>query len=496
MNDSPDQAAGSPRSGASGDAPRTVPDLGLEPRYAYAEVPPHALGWWSEPDGTEPPPAAQRGVESDADPECALRLPMVPFDERLRVPLPAKTVWPIDGAPFALSSKEELFGRYLGPYLAPYLSPYQLVVLHEYLATIGPHGPSYDDLNPGAPMQWLVAWHTFGLGGDHAVRPTLAWVARVLSVVWWSAQPRIDLKPEHYDAVDGVLPDDERLLRLCRGGAVVGGGNLHAMICLAWYAVVDLSRRLLPALRGCPERLPRDESGFGFDARLRDALAGVGAVPAHPLSEWSQRREALSSPYPAALWGQRYPIQLAQAQVATFGALSALASGQSRDRRKVPSAVTGTVRRAQWDDLLRRNIYVYSDFSLRALGSAVLALRLVLHVAYRALVYFGYGDTWDPRDPPHAYCSVLECLRDAPVHRMHVMFAEFAERCALSRPVLWALEADLYRTAGHLAPFALERYWGVPADRPDSHERAGAFCPAGAYYIRIPLVPPSQIART
>ena len=487
-----DSASSAGFGGASADA---VPDLGLPPRYQYREDPPNAFGWWSDPDGSDPPAAAQRALQSDAAPERALRLPLVPLPERLFAPLPAPATWPVTGASFAFTGTEEFLGAYLGAYLAPYLAPYAFVVSHADLATVGVHGPAYDDMNPGAALHWLHSWHQLAMGDVHTVPSTLAWVARVLSVVLWCVQPRIDLSVAEYDVTAGHVPGDEALLRLCRPGAVVGGGNLHATICLGWYAVVDASRRLSAALRNCPERLSADDAGLGVDAALRDALGGLGAVPGYSLAAWSSRSEALSSPYPHALWGQRRPVQFAQAQVDTLLALSALAGGQSRDRAKVPSVFTRLPRARAWDDHLRRNIHVYSDFSRRALGSVVAALRLVLHVAYRALVYYGYGPAWDPRDPPSAYCGALDRLRDAPVHRLHTVFDEFARRCALPRSVLWTLEAELYRTAARLAPAALRQHWGVPPDRPDSYDRAGALCPAGSYYIRIPLMEPPGAAQ-
>ena len=484
MADSPPDDGGSgPQDG--------VPDLGLPPRYAYQSHAPNSLGWWSQADGAEPPAAAQRPVDSDADPERALRLPLVPVEERHRVVLPPQTPWPIDGPPFALVRKEETMGRYVAPYLAPYLEPYNFVVPHEHLATVSPHGPGYDELAPGAAMQWLASWHQLTMSSDHVVRPSLAWVARVLSVILWCTQPRLDATRAMYGVVDGRPPDDELLLRLCRVGAIVGGGNLHALVCLAWFCVVDVSRRLAAALRACSERVAPDDLGLCVDRQLRDALAGVGAVPGHPLQLWSARSETLSSPFPHFVWGRRRPVLIADSCIGTLDALGALSSGQSRDRMRVPSQVDGNVRRGYWDDILRRNMHVYSDFSRRALRSAVLALRLVLHVAYRTAVYYAYGPAWDPRDPPHAYYPVLDRLAAAPVHRLHVMFDEFGARCSLARPVLWTLEAELYRTVMHLAPSAVHKYWGVPLGRPDSYDRAGALCLAGAYYIRIPIVPPS-----
>ena len=473
--------------------PGGPPHTELGERYAYQPRPPHSLGWWSEPDGTDPPAAAQRPVDSGAPAERALRLPLVPSSERMRVALPPATVWPIDGAPFEHVRWEETLGKHVAPYMAPYLQPYDLVVDQSSLHAVGPLGPGYDDLAVGAAVQWLAAWHGLYLSPEHVVRPTLAWIARVLSVVAWAMQPRLDLHRAMYQVVDGVPPADEHLLRLCRVGAIVGGGNLHAMVCLSWAAVVHSSRRLAAALRACPERMAADEVGLGIDQPLRDALAGLGAIPGHPLARWSSRREALSSPYVHFVWGRRRPAQIADACLATLRSLAALGAGQSRDRSRLPSKFTGPVRESQWDDLLRRNMHVYSDFSRRALGSVVTALRLLLHVTYRTLVYYTHSGAWDPRDPPHAYVPALERLQVAPVHALHVVFDQFAEQCALPRPVLWTLEAELYRTVAHLAPSAIGTWWAVPSDRPDSFDRAGAFCPAGAYYIRIPIVPPSAL---
>ena len=289
-----------------------VPDLGLPVRYAYQATAPYSLGWWSEPDGAEPPAAAQRPVESQADPERALRLPLVPIEERHEVALPAKTPWPIHGAPFALLRKEETMGRYVGWYLAPYLEPYNFVVPQAQLATVAPHGPGYDELGAGAAMQWLATWHQLTMSSDHVVRPSLAWVARVLSVLLWCTQPRVDSNAG--DVQRGRRPSARRRVAACACVASArspGGGNLHAMVCLAWFSVVDASRRLAagPARvsRTCRRRTI---SGFASTVSCATRWLVWARFRAIRSQLWSARSEALSV------------------------ALSRTSSGASADRRR------------------------------------------------------------------------------------------------------------------------------------------------------------------
>ena len=387
----------------------------------------------------------------------------------------------------------------MAPYLASYLRVDPYVINHEELARVPAHVPGFDALARGSALAWLLRrWHVHYLGGEaprqYFMSASFAWVTRLLSIVNWSIQPRVDQSWERYRSdAPPALPnlDARRIVGRC---VFAGGGNLHALICLAWYVVVDAARELLGAYERCPERLEGERGSLAVDRGLRAALAGLGPVPAYPLAAWYRAPFPQTAPFPELLWRQRRAAQHAQGLVRTLRSLYALCGGTTSNRARRPSLIRGRIATREWDDRLRRNVHVYSDACRRLLGSAVGATRLLGHIVYRTYLCYRHGELWDPRDPPVAYLSTLKALATAPIERIHTLPDELAEDAMLPRWLVWELEAIFDRHAAALAPSAVHHFWGVPPDRPDSMDRVGALCPAGSYYLRIPIVTPDVMA--
>ena len=460
-------------------------DEAVAERYAYQEARPYSLGWWTEFGGVEPPVEVQCPAGSEPVGERAVRVDVPRLDERPGVVTPNPLPWPVPGAPFALLDVREYLGTYVASYLRDEVGPWDMRVDPVAFDRQSRHGPARTSMLPGAAVHWLGLWHSIRVEGGGHLTSTLAWVTRVLSIVLWSVQPRVDATLASLGVVDGQAPSDVLRARFGSRFIVVPGGNLHALICLAWYAMADAAGPLLEAFAACPKRLPAEPGRLGVDARLRGALAGLGAVPGHPLGGWSSAPGSLVEPYPEFAWGARRAAQVAHDHGASLRSLELLATGRSKDRGRVPSSLAGRVRAAQWDDLARRNLHVYSDFCRRLLRATVESLRVMNHVVYRACAFYSHGALWDPRESPHAYCTALENLRQAPLHNLHLGCAQFADLCLLPRALLLHLEADLQRHVAAVGPIALHQYWGVPPGRPDSVDRAGALCPGGAFYWRF-----------
>ena len=459
-------------------------------RYAYDKTSSKAIGWWSEGDGIDPPAAVQHPRDAVLEPERAFRLPVIAAPVEARAVLPADAGWPVGAAPFSFAEKEEVLGVWLATYLHPYIGPFDAQYDVDELSRIPVHGPAYDDLNSGAALEWLGTWFRMFVGDPVPVKPTLAWVARLLGCFLWSVEPRTDLTIYDYDSSSAQARGDVALARMLARCAVVGGGNLDVLLCLTWYAIADAAKALRVALRRCPQRVDNGyESGLGVDPQFAAALAGIGAVPATDLVDWSARPASFGAPIMEPLWGKRRPTLYAQTLGDSLVALSALAAGTSSDRARSPTQFSSSPRARVWDMHMRRNIHVYSDFSLRMLRVTVGALRLVLHVAFRASLFYSHGPSWDPRDPPSGYCTALDRLAGAPVHGLHTWFDRFARQCSLPRAILWRLEVEFYRHGLEVAPRAVADYWGVPPDRPDGFGRAGALCPADSFYVRFPVQP-------
>lgn len=374
------------------------------------------------------------------------------------------------------------FGDFVGAYLAP-----SHWVSREYVPPevrtrppdgLGETPLAVSALADGEALFRLLKWGSVPGPDGQSLAPSLAWVTRVLSVLYWVACPREGVGREE-------VPLPMMGARVRASFLVCPGGNLHALMVLAWRAVRDAAAALVVALEQDPD--PGEVYETRYPPLVRSALGGLGPIPGYPLRFWSGVREAneLLLRYPSFQWGQKSPASMAQRAVMRLETLrDRLTSPSSHRRYRFESFRKFRTfdSRLNWDQTIGHNLAVYGVVCSRVLAETVIAVRVLGHVVHLLRVLHGYGS--DPvRHRPKRWVSVLRHLAEAEISVLDTFFEDVVRASRIPAPWLWHAEHELEYLVVRLAPIALARVWGIPYNEPDSLDRAGASCPCNGRYF-------------
>ena len=380
--------------------------------------------------------------------------------------------WPLEGCPFRFATFDDFCGAYLAP---------SFWLTREYasvdLRTPSPFGLGGQRLDTrgladGEALYRVLQWGSVPGPDGQRLAPSLAWLVRVLSVVYWVACPR-----EMVSRAQGALPVTGA--RLLVQPIMCPGGNLSTLLLLGWRAVRDASVALFAEL----ESGPGAEAGR-YSESMERALMGLGPVPAYPLTTWSDvaSRHELVVAYPTFAWGVKSLGSMAERSSRRIAGVSGTPFKPNAYRSRRFQTFDTFDKKMNWDRTLGHNLSVYSGLCARVLAEVVVALRILSHVVHllRVVKVYRYESvTYRPR----RWSKILKWYADLDLACLDGLFHDLAKAGSLPVPWLWHCERELESMVIRAAPFALHEMWGIPFDQPDSLDRAGASCPDNGRYF-------------
>ena len=318
-----------------------------------------------------------------------LRAPLVPsFVRPLDLAHP-RLPWPIEDAAFGFQSYEDLLGVYVAMSYGVRLRGPDVDLLAPAPSDLRTRPLIVSKLPDGAALANVLRWGSMPGSDGLPVEPSFAWVCRVLSLIHWASCPRTLVDSDEVTYLPATA------LRFYSRCMIVPGGNLHALVALAWRSVRDSAEELANAIEHRPGRIPEPlEDGVPpyYPARLGSALAGLGPVPAYPLTQWSRLTtlDELASAFPVFIWGKRSISSKARQTVHRLSGLRATVFSKEAHRAHRFESIRNDHGLHNWYRLVGHNVDAYSLACSRLLTHTVTAVRIMCHIVHRLRVRYAY----------------------------------------------------------------------------------------------------------